>query len=379
MTDANSSGLARRLLFAIAAPVVLLIAVGAILGLQITRMSESATWVDHTDSVLLRIQELQRIMSSREAALRGFQLNADPAFADDFQRTSPHPIAAVLRTMVADNPQQVARLDEVLRRYSAWEIEAQKVFSGSRQVDSGAITSRKKLADAAHVVLDQMRSMEEGLRAQRSAELERATEVTKWAFIVLLLMTALTLAFLSRRSLMDVTRTFHAALTGEREVRQRVELEEWLRGGVLATQEATRGDLSLEELSTRALAALASYLRADVGALFVRVPQGFHREAGFGLDTRDAGPDYFADGEGLIGRAARATEAIAVSDVPEDFLKIRSGIGEAKPRHLLLSPARHEGWVLAVLELGFLREPSSRHRQLLERVGDTIASAINSA
>jgi signal transduction histidine kinase/CheY-like chemotaxis protein/CHASE3 domain sensor protein len=370
--------LSSRLFLAVAAPTLMLLAVGGILGLQITRMSESAEWVDHTDGVLLRLQEVERLMSAQEAALRGYQLNHDPAFKTDYARASPHRVTAALRQAMAENPEQVARVDELTRRYSLWEAMAEQTLAGAGE-DSGQIAERRRLAEDAHASMTELRDVEQGLRDQRAQALQDATRLTRWAFVGLLLMTAVVLGVFSRRNLLQVKKTFDSALTSERTVREKVELEEWLRGGLLAVSEAARGELSLNELGTRILAALAPYVRADVGALFVRDPLGFRREAGFALEHASEGSEYFADGEGLVGRAARAGSVVHVADLPDDFLKLRSGTGAATPNHLLLAPAQNEGWVLAVIELGFLSKPADRALLLLERVGETVAAAVNSA
>ncbi|HWA72682.1 MAG TPA: response regulator [Polyangiaceae bacterium] len=377
--SASGPSLTTRLVWAIAAPMVLLVAVGAILGLQISRMRESAAWVDHTDTVLLKLEQLERLMSSQEAALRGYQLNHDPTFAEDYDAATPSTLADELQHLVSDNPEQLSRLSLVRQQSARWQALAAKVFAGPAGVDSALVNERRRIAQSAHETLEQMRGAEHSLRRQRAIALENATDITKWAFVSLILLTALALGFFSRRNLTEVTKAFSATLGREREARQKVEQEEWMRGGLLAVSDATRGELSLPDLTSRALSALAPYVGADIGALFVREAFGFRRQAGFALEQGGAGLDYFPEGEGLIGRAAYSSAVVHVQDLPESYLKIRGGTGDAEPNHLLLAAARHEGGVLAVVELGFLRTPEARVRLLLDRVGETIAAAIHSA
>jgi signal transduction histidine kinase/DNA-binding response OmpR family regulator/CHASE3 domain sensor protein len=358
---------------------VLLLAVGAILGLQISRMRESAAWVDHTDTVLLKLQELERLMSAQEAALRGYQLNREPAFAEDYDLANPLPLANELEPLLSDSPEQLRRLTLVRQQCVSWQGLATKVFAGPAGLDSSMVNERRRIAKNTHETLEQMRGSEQALRQQRANALESATTVTKWAFVSLILLTGVVLGFLSRRNLTEVSKAFGATLASEREARQKVEQEEWQRGGLLAVSDATRGELSVAELCSRALSALSPYVGADIGALFVREAFGFRREAGFALEKGGAGLDYFPEGEGLVGRAAYSSAVVHVQDLPDNFFKLRAGTGETEPNHVLLSAARHEGGVQAVVELGFLKTPETRVRVLLDRVGETIAAAIYSA
>ena len=89
-------------------------------------------------------------------------------------------------------------------------------------------------------------------------------------------------------------------------------------------------------------------------------------------------PDTFAFGEGLVGQAARGRERILVTDVPPDYLKISSGLGEAAPADDRRScRCVFEEQVLGVIELASFRPFSVVHLQFLEQLMEIIGVSLN--
>ena len=43
----------------------------------------------------------------------------------------------------------------------------------------------------------------------------------------------------------------------------------------------------------------------------------------------------FAPGEGLVGQAALEKQPILLQNVPDDYIQITSGLGEAPPRNII--------------------------------------------
>jgi GAF domain-containing protein len=68
-----------------------------------------------------------------------------------------------------------------------------------------------------------------------------------------------------------------------------------------------------------------------------------------------------------------------VDDVPERYLDVRSGLGAAPPRSLILVPTVAGGTVNGVVELGFFSRPDTAVRELLGSVAETIGFATRSS
>ena len=67
------------------------------------------------------------------------------------------------------------------------------------------------------------------------------------------------------------------------------------------------------------------------------------------------------------------------TDIPNDYIKINSGLGNAVPKNILVYPFLYEDEVRGVVEIGSAREFSELDMQLLQIVSDNIGIAINGA
>src|SRR6201995_2978670 len=87
--------------------------------------------------------------------------------------------------------------------------------------------------------------------------------------------------------------------------------------------------------------------------------------------------DRFDIGEGLVGQAAFERKTIALTDVPQDYIKVGSGLGAAAPADILVMPVLFEDQVLGVIELASLRPFSDVNRDFLDRITETIGVVLN--
>ncbi|MEH7117657.1 response regulator [Neobacillus vireti] len=86
----------------------------------------------------------------------------------------------------------------------------------------------------------------------------------------------------------------------------------------------------------------------------------------------------FQFGEGLVGQCAAEKKPIMISDVPDNYVKIASGTGEASPKNILILPAEFEGEVWAVLEVASFKPFNVVQQALLHEVMAHIGITINS-
>ena len=91
-------------------------------------------------------------------------------------------------------------------------------------------------------------------------------------------------------------------------------------------------------------------------------------------ERRDGRRRTSRSGEGLVGQCALEKERILLTDVPSDYIKINSGLGEATPLSIVVLPVLFEGEVKAVIELASFQQ-LQRHPPGLSRSAHRIASA----
>ncbi|HVV53011.1 MAG TPA: response regulator, partial [Polyangia bacterium] len=83
--------------------------------------------------------------------------------------------------------------------------------------------------------------------------------------------------------------------------------------------------------------------------------------------------------EGLVGQAALLDEITVIKEPPPDYLRIRSGLGEAAPRAIVLVPLRQVGKPRGVLELALFGGWSARVEEALAVVQDSLVIALEVA
>lgn len=73
-------------------------------------------------------------------------------------------------------------------------------------------------------------------------------------------------------------------------------------------------------------------------------------------------------GEGLAGQVAKEGKKINISNIPEGYINIISGLGSASPNHLLIYPVKDEEKVVAVAEIASFKEISAEDEKLIAEV-----------
>jgi PAS domain-containing protein len=81
-------------------------------------------------------------------------------------------------------------------------------------------------------------------------------------------------------------------------------------------------------------------------------------------------------GEGLVGTCAIEKKTIHLTEMPEGYISITSGLGDAPPDNLLLIPVLHEGERIGVLEIASLNKFSEHEINFTEEVAGNLGSTI---
>lgn len=153
----------------------------------------------------------------------------------------------------------------------------------------------------------------------------------------------------------------------------------WQTAGQAQLGDRMRGELTIPALADRVIQQLCHYLEAQVGVLYI-ADAGFLRPVGsYAYAPPNDRDTRFKLGEGLVGQAALERRAITLSDVPEDYLIISFGLGEAVPQHIVVVPFLYEEEVIGVVALGTLAAFTPAQVEFLEMAMANIGIAFNTA
>ncbi|MFA6121989.1 MAG: response regulator [Sideroxydans sp.] len=162
---------------------------------------------------------------------------------------------------------------------------------------------------------------------------------------------------------------------------QQVQAQNWVKTGISELAEQMRGDLALADLARQVVAYLARYVDAQVGALYIwnADERSLQLMGSYAYQLRKDTSSRFAIGEGLVGQAALEKQLISVTELPDDYVRITSGIGETPPRNSLVMPLLYENEIKGVIELGRVRAFEPLTLDLLQMAADAIGVALNTA
>src|SRR5438105_9109246 len=85
----------------------------------------------------------------------------------------------------------------------------------------------------------------------------------------------------------------------------------------------------------------------------------------------------FSLGEGLIGQSALEKKRIVIKNVPKDYIKINSALGEAVPANIVVLPVLFEGELRAGIELASFQPLSATHIDFLDQLAESIGIVLN--
>ncbi len=154
------------------------------------------------------------------------------------------------------------------------------------------------------------------------------------------------------------------------------------RGLAMFAEILRKNDDDLVELSYVVVKNMVEYLGANQGGLFLindNDPEDRHVElmASYAYGRRKASQKRIELDEGVVGRCIGESETIFMKELPEGYISITSGLGEAPPKFLLVVPLKINQDVFGVIELASFAEMLPFQIQFVEKVGESIASTLS--
>ncbi len=157
-----------------------------------------------------------------------------------------------------------------------------------------------------------------------------------------------------------------------------ITVNDWFYDGRNLLAEKLREDKEEQQLCRDIIVFLAEYLDLHFGTIYVhRDDNNLYLCGSYAYNGQLTPPQCIKRGEGLLGEAERGARTILLREVPPNYIKIKSSIGQSVPHSIIALPVIKQGKVLAVVELAALHPFSTQQIQFLESVSESIAIAIN--
>ncbi|KJZ43598.1 response regulator [Pseudomonas fluorescens] len=353
----------------------------------ITYLLSTIQWVEHTDRVINNANEAVKLTVDLETGMRGFLLSGEEHFLDPYETAKPR-IAVELNSLLeltADNPVQTDRLLRLQALQQEWTNYAQSMIDLQRSNgDYRAVVKAgrgKRLTDEIRKQFEAVIDTEQQLRASRNDEVRRTTITSISLYLLFIAGVSGLLSYVGRRDLLTLSQNYSVNLAAQQASAHHLEQQAWLRNGQTELAEQVLGQLSLSMLGRNILQFCAQYLGTAVAAIYVREDHGGLRRIatyGFSREQEDREQQIYSD-EGIVGQVAQQARLIRLDEVPGDYFKVSSGLGDGLPRSVLVVPTSDDERINGVIELGFLRPLTDRDVELLELIAGNIGTSIEAA
>jgi PAS domain S-box-containing protein len=124
------------------------------------------------------------------------------------------------------------------------------------------------------------------------------------------------------------------------------------------------------------------YLKANQGAVFLlneenREKPVLEMVSAYAWSRKKHLKKRVEIGEGLVGQAAIEKETIYLTDVPDNFISITSGLGDANPRCILIVPLLFNDELFGVMEFATFKPYEPFEVDFVEKLAEIIASTIS--
>jgi PAS domain S-box-containing protein len=151
----------------------------------------------------------------------------------------------------------------------------------------------------------------------------------------------------------------------------------WVNEGIAQIANITKNERQgLEELSEVILANLVKYVGANQGVLYSLETITLHAVAHYGTSKQGTSKNAIELGEGLVGQCAVDGTTQNLTNLPNQYFKISSGLGNASPRNVVLVPLLLERKVYGVLEVASLEVLPFYKVAFLERAAESVALLV---
>ena len=154
----------------------------------------------------------------------------------------------------------------------------------------------------------------------------------------------------------------------------------WLKTNIANFTRMLQGVRDLPTVSKAILSELAPLVGAKHGAFYVseRIgDQSLLKLRAAYANQRVGAQSVVEFGQGLVGQCAVDKKPIVLTDVPPDYVRIGSALGEAAATHLIILPVLFEGEIKAVIELAALQKFSDVHLDFLKQLTESIGVMLN--
>jgi two-component system chemotaxis sensor kinase CheA len=184
------------------------------------------------------------------------------------------------------------------------------------------------------------------------------------------------------RQLKEKTKQLEEHRKLEQKLKEEAEEHSWIKTKIAEIATMYHEVENVQILAELLITKLVPMVGASYGVFYIKEAedsqQYLKRLSAYAFSDENKEFERFRFGEGLIGQCAVDKCSMLLKHIPDNYIKIRSGIGVGPPKNVIIMPVQFEGVVLAVIEIASFEAFIPSQVKLLEEVKSNIGITINS-
>ncbi len=157
----------------------------------------------------------------------------------------------------------------------------------------------------------------------------------------------------------------------------------WAAEGISDISKILRSNKDSKEIFDSLTSAIIKYIEANQGGLYIVEKDEEENEniliklaSCYAFSRKKYQEQEYAPGQGLLGQVYLEEEYLLLTYIPQEYITITSGLGDANPKSLIIIPLIINDEVEGLLEIASFKKFEEHHIDFLHKVGENIASYI---
>ncbi|MBC7960653.1 MAG: response regulator, partial [Vallitaleaceae bacterium] len=143
--------------------------------------------------------------------------------------------------------------------------------------------------------------------------------------------------------------------------------------------EIVRLEDDIHIISNTVVSYLCKNFNMLIGAIYIPNENGVFQLSGSYAYTNRKGIGATVDvGEGVIGQVIKEPKIYIMNELPDDYILVQSGLGDAKPNSLIVVPCLNEGELIGIIELASFKNLKTEQISMLKALSEVMGRILSS-
>ncbi len=142
--------------------------------------------------------------------------------------------------------------------------------------------------------------------------------------------------------------------------------------------EIARTEDDLEVISNQVVHYLCKHFDMLMGAMYIPNEDGIFNLSATYAYTNPKGSEITVEcGVGIIGQVIKEKKIFVIHELPEEYILIQSGLGEAKPHSIIVIPCLYNEDLMGIIELASFEAFNTNQMDILEALSDILGRILS--